>query len=97
MSACNNMKYQESNNNLKFLHQEISQWRESPSEKTLYAPKEDTIFLSGGLTLLQDKLIESALNSLGIRYISLPNPNFASFQTGKAYGNKGQCNPTYFT
>jgi len=97
MSACNNMKYQESNNNLEFLHQEISQWRESPRHKTVYAPKEETIFLSGGLTLLQDKLIESALNSLGIRYISLPNPDFTSFQTGKAYGNRGQCNPTYFT
>jgi predicted nucleotide-binding protein (sugar kinase/HSP70/actin superfamily) len=49
------------------------------------------------MTLLQDKLVESALRSLGIRYIALPNPDFASFQTGKAFGNKGQCNPTYFT
>lgn len=98
MSAtCHTARSQMNGANLEFLHQEISQWRESPRHKTAYAPKEETIFLSGGLTLLQDKLIESALNSLGIRYISLPNPDFASFQTGKAYGNRGQCNPTYFT
>ena len=24
-------------------------------------------------------------------------PNVAAFQTGKEYGNNGQCNPTYFT
>ena len=96
-TTCNTRRSQEGGSNLEFLHREISQWRENPSQKIAYAPKEETIFLSGGLTLLQDKLIESALNSLGIRYISLPNPDFASFQTGKAFGNRGQCNPTYFT
>ncbi|MFT7880248.1 MAG: hypothetical protein ABXS91_07645 [Sulfurimonas sp.] len=96
-TTCKNIRNQESGNNLEYLHKDLSHWRESPSKKIAYAPKEETIFLSGGLTLLQDKLIESALNSLGIRYISLPNPDFTSFQTGKAYGNRGQCNPTYFT
>src|SRR5271157_2588256 len=27
----------------------------------------------------------------------LPVPNVAAFQTGKEFGNNGQCNPTYFT
>ena len=27
----------------------------------------------------------------------MPVPNVAAFQTGKEYGNNGQCNPTYFT
>ncbi|MFT7823729.1 MAG: hypothetical protein ABXS92_03100 [Sulfurimonas sp.] len=96
-ASCNNIRPQESGDNLEFIHKDLSHWREAPARKIEYAPKEETIFLSGGLTLLQDKLIESALNSLGIRYISLPNADFASFQTGKAYGNRGQCNPTYFT
>src|SRR6185312_4277129 len=26
-----------------------------------------------------------------------PTPNVKAFQTGKEYGNNGQCNPTYFT
>jgi predicted nucleotide-binding protein (sugar kinase/HSP70/actin superfamily) len=91
------MKTTEKNGDLTFLNQAPSQWHEAPDTPINYAPKEETIFLSGGLTLLQDKLIEAALNSLGIRFIALPNPDFKSFQTGKAFGNRGQCNPTYFT
>ena len=95
--SCNTVKMTENNGDLSFLHQAPSQWKETPDISIDYAPKEETIFLSGGLTLLQDKLIEAALNALGIRFIALPNPDFASFQTGKAFGNRGQCNPTYFT
>ena len=28
---------------------------------------------------------------------AVPTPNVRAFQTGKEYGNNGQCNPTYFT
>ena len=87
----------EKNGDLSFLNKEASQWQEAPSKKIDYAPREETIFLSGGLTLVQDKLVEAALNSMNIRFTALPNPDFKSFQTGKAYGNRGQCNPTYFT
>jgi predicted nucleotide-binding protein (sugar kinase/HSP70/actin superfamily) len=85
------------NGDLSFINKEATQWRDIPSQETKYAPKEETIFLSGGLTLLQDKLVEAALNSMDINFIALPNPDFESFQKGKAYGNRGQCNPTYFT
>ena len=85
------------NGDLSFINQEATQWRDVPKEEINYAPKEETIFLSGGLTLLQDKLVEAALNSMNINFIALPNPDFESFQKGKAFGNRGQCNPTYFT
>lgn len=70
------------------------------TDKTIvkkYGSKKETTLLSGGLTLLQDQLIEVALKSIGENYVSLPNPDFESFQKGKMYGNRGQCNPTYFT
>jgi len=95
--ACSTVKMTDKNGDLNFLHQEATQWRDIPKEPIKYAPKSETIILSGGLTILQDQLIQAALQSLGENYISMPNPNFESFQTGKAYGNKGQCNPTYFT
>ena len=95
--SCSSIKPTDNNGDLHFLNQAPSQWREISGTPIDYAPKEETIFLSGGLTLLQDRLIEAALNSLGIHFIALPNPDFASFRTGKAYGNRGQCNPTYFT
>ena len=94
---CNKFNFQESSESLLYLHKEKSQWRETPQKRIEYAPKEETILLSGGLTILQDRLIESALKSLGENYISMPNPDFEAFQKGKAYGNRGQCNPTYFT
>jgi len=95
--ACNTVKMSDKNGDLNFLNQKATQWRDSPKEIISYAPKKDTILLMGGLTTMQDKLIESALQSLGENFIALPNPNFESFQTGKAFGNRGQCNPTYFT
>jgi predicted nucleotide-binding protein (sugar kinase/HSP70/actin superfamily) len=79
------------------LRNEPRQWREAPKNKINYAPKDETVMLIGGLTNLQDKLIETALCSLGANFIALPNPNLESFQRGKAFGNRGQCNPTYFT
>ena len=94
---CNTVKMSDSNGDLSFFNRTPSQWREAPTHPIDYAPKEETVFLSGGLTLLQDRLIEAALNSLGIRFVALPNPDFRAFQTGKAFGNRGQCNPTYFT
>ena len=95
--ACTNVKMSDKNGDLNFLGQEITQWRDIPKKKIQYAPKSETIMVSGGLTILQDQLLKSSLQSLVENYISLPNPNFESFQTGKAYGNRGQCNPTYFT
>ncbi len=95
--VCSNMRPPQSNGDLTFINTTQTQWRDVPQETIQYAPKHETILLSGGLTILQDKLIQSALQSLGENYISIPNPNFESFQKGKAYGNRGQCNPTYFT
>jgi predicted nucleotide-binding protein (sugar kinase/HSP70/actin superfamily) len=85
------------NGDLNFLGQEATQWRDIPKEPIEYAPKKETIMLVGGLTILQDRLVETALNSIGENFIALPNPDFESFQKGKAFGNRGQCNPTYFT
>jgi len=95
--SCNSIKMTDKNGDLSFINKAPSQWRDIPSKPIEYAAKEETIFLSGGLTLLQDKLVEAALNSMDIHFTALPNPDFKSFQTGKAFGNRGQCNPTYFT
>ena len=95
--SCSSIRPAESNGSLTYLHQERTQWRDVPEKEISYAPKEETIFLVGGLTILQDRLIQAALQSIGENFIALPNPDFESFQKGKAFGNRGQCNPTYFT
>ena len=95
--ACSTVKMTDKNGDLNFLNQEATQWRDVPKEPIEYAPKKETIMLVGGLTILQDRLVETALNTIGENFIALPNPDFESFQKGKAFGNRGQCNPTYFT
>lgn len=56
-----------------------------------------TTLLFGGLTWKHERLIQGALEGLGYRVQSLPVPDVSAFQTGKEFGNNGQCNPTYFT
>jgi len=56
-----------------------------------------TTLLIGGLTFRHDELIMAGLRGLGYKVARLATPVKADFQTGKEYGNNGQCNPTYFT
>jgi predicted nucleotide-binding protein (sugar kinase/HSP70/actin superfamily) len=53
--------------------------------------------LISGLTAAQDFLAEGALRGLGynVEYIGMSDN--AGLQVGKEFGNRGQCNPTYFT
>ncbi|MDP6125200.1 MAG: hypothetical protein QGH20_05550, partial [Candidatus Latescibacteria bacterium] len=59
--------------------------------------RERTTLLFGGLTWKHETLIQGALEGMGYRCEELPTPDVKAFQTGKEYGNNGQCNPTYFT
>ena len=53
--------------------------------------------LIGGLTIAHDFLIEAGLKGVGYNVQMLDCPDNAAFQAGKEFGNRGQCNPTYFT
>ncbi len=56
-----------------------------------------TTILFGGLTWKHERLIQAVLEGLGYKAEPLPTPDRRAFQSGKEYGNNGQCNPTYFT
>ncbi len=94
--SCSSFVTQEPNSDLAYLGKESLQWRDTINKSFTFAEKEKTTILFGGLSILQDKLIASALQSIGENYVNMPNPDFESFQKGKAFGNRGQCNPTYF-
>ncbi len=53
--------------------------------------------LIGGLTMAHDYLVEGAFSSLGYNVVALDCPDNAALQVGKEFGNRAQCNPTYFT
>ena len=69
-----------------------------PMERLFTAEERDRVtILFGGFTWKHERLIEAVFRGCGYRCQMLPNPDVAAFQTGKEFGNNGQCNPTYFT
>jgi predicted nucleotide-binding protein (sugar kinase/HSP70/actin superfamily) len=61
------------------------------------AERAKVTLLISGLTAAQDFLCEGALKGLGynVHYFGMSNND--GLQAGKEFGNRGQCNPTYFT
>jgi predicted nucleotide-binding protein (sugar kinase/HSP70/actin superfamily) len=53
--------------------------------------------LMGGLTMAHDFLVSGAFKSLGYNAVPLDCPDYDALRVGKEFGNRGQCNPTYFT
>jgi predicted nucleotide-binding protein (sugar kinase/HSP70/actin superfamily) len=56
-----------------------------------------TTILFGGLTRTHDYVLKAAAEGLGYRIQDLPTPDNMSLSVGKEFGNRGQCNPTYYT
>jgi len=57
----------------------------------------ETTLLLGGLTMAHDYLVEAGLKGIGYKARMLEVPDHESLRYGKEFGNRGQCNPTYFT
>src|ERR1700749_4756380 len=69
-----------------------------PVERAFTAEERSQVtILFGGFTWKHEDLIRAVFQGCGYRCERLPVPNVAAFQTGKEFGNNGQCNPTYFT
>jgi predicted nucleotide-binding protein (sugar kinase/HSP70/actin superfamily) len=69
-----------------------------PIERTFTAAERDKVtILFGGLTWKHEKLIQAVFHGSGYKCEMIPTPDVPAFQTGKEFGNNGQCNPTYFT
>ena len=59
--------------------------------------KSKITMLLGGLTVAQDMLIEAAVQAKGYNIMALERPDNESLRLGKEFGNRAQCNPTYYT
>jgi predicted nucleotide-binding protein (sugar kinase/HSP70/actin superfamily) len=74
------------------------QWADNMLGLTMKkAEKKNVTLLISGLTAAQDFLCEGALRGLGynVKYFGMSDNR--GLQAGKEFGNRGQCNPTYFT
>jgi predicted nucleotide-binding protein (sugar kinase/HSP70/actin superfamily) len=69
-----------------------------PIERAFTAEERSRVtILFGGFTWKHEDLIRAVFQGCGYNCEKLPVPDVAGFQTGKEFGNNGQCNPTYFT
>src|ERR1039457_6828332 len=59
--------------------------------------RSNTTLLVSGLTAAHDHLVKSALRGLGYNVEVIDVPDNDALRYGKEFGNRGQCNPTYFT
>ncbi len=74
------------------------QWNDAMVDPSFKASeREGTTLLIAGLTVAHDYLIEGALKGLGYNVQMLDCPDNNALRFGKEFGNRGQCNPTYFT
>ncbi|WP_223066329.1 2-hydroxyglutaryl-CoA dehydratase [Paenibacillus caui] len=91
-------EYQKEQEKLLGLDQENNNhWFDPVPRQFLAKDKSTTTLLFGGLTMAHDYLVEGALKGLGYRVQHMDCPDNESLRYGKEFGNRGQCNPTYFT
>lgn len=72
-------------------------WRDDNPTKFMASQRAHTTILISGLTMAHDLFIQGALRGIGYQVRAIDCPDNAALQFGKEFGNRGQCNPTYFT
>ena len=73
------------------------QWFDAVPREFTREQREHTTILVSGLTMAHDLFIQAALRGIGYKVLALDTPDNDALQFGREYGNRGQCNPTYFT
>jgi predicted nucleotide-binding protein (sugar kinase/HSP70/actin superfamily) len=74
-----------------------AQWYDPQPQVFTAEQRAHTTVLVCGLTMAHDLFIQSALRGIGYNVLALDVPDNGALQFGREYGNRGQCNPTYFT
>lgn len=75
------------------------QWFEEMADLSFARHERDkvTLLFGGGMTFAHEYLIEGAIRSQGYNVMALDPPDYEALRVGKEFGNRAQCNPTYFT
>jgi predicted nucleotide-binding protein (sugar kinase/HSP70/actin superfamily) len=80
------------------LDTKTEQWIEDMANLTFTKREKAHItILVSGLTMAHDYLIEGGLRGIGYNVQMMDCPDISALNFGKEFGNRGQCNPTYFT
>ena len=80
------------------LDKDTEHWVEEMANLTFTkAEKSKITMLVGGLTMAHDYFVEAGIRGSGYNVQMLECPTNEGLRYGKEFGNRGQCNPTYFT
>src|ERR1700704_2782513 len=80
------------------LHEDpIDHWVDTNPQGFTRAQRDETTILFGGLTIAHDQMVSAGLAGLGYKVLPLDVADTEALRFGKEFGNRGQCNPTYFT
>jgi predicted nucleotide-binding protein (sugar kinase/HSP70/actin superfamily) len=82
---------------LGLVGQALEHWTDPNPQQFTRAQRASTTLLIGGLTSMQDYFIQGAWRGLGYKVTVLDVPDNEALRFGREFGNRGQCNPTYFT
>ena len=72
-------------------------WFDAVPREFTREQREHTTILVSGLTMAHDLFVQAALRGIGYKVMALDVADNDALQYGREYGNRGQCNPTYFT
>ncbi len=76
----------------------VDPWIEKMADASFTKKERSHItMLVGGLTMAHDHFVEGGLRGVGYNVQAMQPPTVEGLQYGKEFGNRGQCNPTYFT
>jgi predicted nucleotide-binding protein (sugar kinase/HSP70/actin superfamily) len=91
-------KFEEEERKRLGLDHKTDQWIEDMAGLTFTMSEKSKItLLVGGLTMAHDYFVQAGLKGVGYNVQMLECPTNEGLQVGKEFGNRGQCNPTYFT
>ncbi len=82
---------------LNIKDEEKTHWHDANPNTFTASQREHTTILHAGLTIAHDYFIQSAFRGLGYKVQAMDVPDTRALQFGREFGNRGQCNPTYFT
>src|SRR5512141_1824474 len=77
--------------------EQAKQWFDPLPREFTAKQREHTTLLVSGLTMAHDLFCQASLRGIGYKVLAMDVPDQEALQFGREYGNRGQCNPTYFT
>jgi len=76
---------------------DVKHWFDANPRHFTRKQRGSTTILHAGLTINHDRFVQSAARGIGYKAQAMGTPDNEGLQLGREFGNRGQCNPTYYT